>query len=112
MRRGVVSARAVRALIVVLGIGLVALIPVRHAPAEIPGSASLAASSSHVTFGESVELAGQVEAGPECSSGRTVQLLRRTAGTDPWEPIDSTTSGLAGNFAFALLLSTQPATGL
>ena len=101
MRRGVVSARAVRALIVVLGIGLVALIPVRHAPAEIPGSASLAASSSHVTFGESVELAGQVEAGSDCSSGRTVQLLRRTAGTDTWEAIDSTTSGLDGAFAFA-----------
>src|SRR6266498_1970206 len=103
MQRGVVSAGPVRALIVVLGIGLVGLIPVRHAPADIPGSASLAASASHVSFGESVELAGRVEAGSECSSGRTVQLLRRTAGTDPWEPIDSTTSGLAGNFAFALL---------
>ncbi len=103
MQRGVVSAGPVRALIVVLGIGLVGLIPVRHAPADIPGSASLAASASHVSFGESVELAGRVEAGSECSSGRTVQLLRRTAGTDPWEPIDSTTSGLAGNFAFALV---------
>src|SRR6266542_5458682 len=103
MQRGVVSAGPVRALIVVLGIGLVGLIPVRHAPADIPGSATLAASASHLSFGESVELAGRVEAGSECSSARTVQLLRRTAGADPWEPIDSTTSVLDGNFAFALL---------
>jgi D-alanyl-D-alanine carboxypeptidase len=101
MRRSVISAGPVRALIVVLGIGLVGLIPVRHAPAEIPGSASLAASSSHVAFGESVDLAGQVEAGSDCSSGRTVQLLRRNAGNDTWEAIDSTTSGLDGAFAFA-----------
>jgi serine-type D-Ala-D-Ala carboxypeptidase/endopeptidase (penicillin-binding protein 4) len=102
MRRGVFSTGAVRALIVVLGIGLVGLISVRRAPAEIPGSASLAASSSRVTFGEEVEIAGQVEAGSECSSGRSVQLLRRTSGTDPWEAIDSTTSGPDGAFAFAL----------
>jgi D-alanyl-D-alanine carboxypeptidase/D-alanyl-D-alanine-endopeptidase (penicillin-binding protein 4) len=54
-----------------------------------------------VTFGESVEFAGEVEAGSQCSSGRTVQLLRRTAGAD-WEAIDSAPSGLDGDFAFAL----------
>lgn len=101
MRRGVVSTGRVRALIVVFGIGLVGLIPLRHAPADIPGSASLAASTSHVTFGESVDLSGQVDAGSECSSGRTVLLLRRTVGNDTWEPIDSTTSGQDGSFAFA-----------
>jgi len=101
MRRGIVSAGPVRALIVVFGIGLVGLIPVRHAPAEIPGSASLAASSSLVTFGQGVDLTGQVEAGSECSSGRTVQLLRWHPGSDTWEPVDSTSTAPDGGFAFA-----------
>lgn len=102
MRRGIVSAGPVRALIVLVGIGLIGLIPVGHAPAEIPGSASLAASSSHLTFGQEVEFAGRVEAGSECSSGRSVQLLRRHPGTDPWEAVGSTISDLDGGFAFAL----------
>lgn len=91
----------VRALIVVLGIGLVGLIPARHAPALIPGSASLAASSSHVTFGQEVEFAGDVEAGAECSSGRTVHLLRRYSGSDTWETVSSSTTDLDGGFSFA-----------
>jgi hypothetical protein len=101
MRRGIVSIGPGRALIVVFGVGLLGLIPLRHAPAAIPGSASLVASSSHVTFGETVDLTGQVEAGSDCSSGRTVELLRRTAGADTWDAIESATSGLDGSFAFA-----------
>jgi D-alanyl-D-alanine carboxypeptidase/D-alanyl-D-alanine-endopeptidase (penicillin-binding protein 4) len=102
MRRGVFSSRAVRALIVVLGIGVVGLIPIRHAPAEIPGSATLAASPSHVTSGQEVAFTGQVEAGPECSSGRIVELLRRHPGSDTWEAVGSTTAGVDGGFALAL----------
>src|SRR5919198_1454093 len=101
MRGGVLAAGPVRALIVILGIGLVVLIPLRHAPADIPGSATLVASASRVTYGQEVSLTGQVEAGVDCSSGRTVELLRKTAGTDTWETIDSTTSGVDGGFSFA-----------
>src|SRR5437867_1584569 len=101
MRRGVLALGPVRALIVVLGIGLVGLIPLRHAPADIPGSASLLASASRVIYGEGVVLTGQVEAGADCTAGRTVQLQRMTAGTDTWETVDSTTSGSDGVFSFS-----------
>jgi D-alanyl-D-alanine carboxypeptidase/D-alanyl-D-alanine-endopeptidase (penicillin-binding protein 4) len=102
MRWGVLSGARIRVLVVALGIGLVALIPIRHAPAEIPGSASLAVSPSQVVLGEPVRFSGRVEAGSDCSSGRAVHLLRRLADTDPWEAIASTSSGLEGDFAFDL----------
>src|SRR5919108_5684550 len=101
MRRGVLSGGPVRVLIVLVGIGLVGLIQVRDAPAQIPGSATLAASPSHVTFGEEVSFTGRVEAGSDCSAGRAVDLLRRRAGSDTWEPVGSTTSDRDGAFTLA-----------
>jgi D-alanyl-D-alanine carboxypeptidase/D-alanyl-D-alanine-endopeptidase (penicillin-binding protein 4) len=101
MRRGVLAVGPVRALVVVLGIGLVGLIPLRHAPADIPGSVTLFASAPRVNYGEGVLLSGHVEAGADCSAGRTVQLQRMTAGTDTWEPVGSTTSGSDGGFSFS-----------
>ncbi len=102
MRWGVLSGVRIRALIVAVGIGLVGLIPIRHAPAEIPGAASLSVSPSRVVFGEPAHFSGWVEAGSDCSAGRAVHLLRRHADTDPWEAVASTTSGPEGEFAFEL----------
>jgi D-alanyl-D-alanine carboxypeptidase/D-alanyl-D-alanine-endopeptidase (penicillin-binding protein 4) len=69
------------------------------APAAV---ASLQLTPPDITFGETQEASGTVQADPPCAAGRSVRLERKPAGSSTWEQVESTTSSGDGSFSFSL----------
>src|SRR5438046_426524 len=62
-----------------------------------PGSATLAASSSQITFGGFVRLAGGIQSSdPDCMAGRQVQLQAQQPGEAAWAAVVSKTTAADG----------------
>src|SRR5437016_1430227 len=75
--------------------------------AHAASSASLALSPPAVTFGQTQNASGVVQADAPCARGRTVDLQRRVPGTSAWEGFDSATSGSDGSFSLSFAPSSN-----
>lgn len=61
---------------------------------------TLTASGSITTFGDTVDLAGQVAGDPNCVASRTVQLAWRAADSAAWAVVATGTTAADGTFSF------------
>jgi D-alanyl-D-alanine carboxypeptidase/D-alanyl-D-alanine-endopeptidase (penicillin-binding protein 4) len=93
-----------------LAIALALIVPALAAPAATAGTTAveLAASTTIVTYGEVVALAGAVTGEDGCTGARPVELQWHPSGTPDFAPVAEGTTAPDGSFAFD---GSEPSTG-